>query len=213
MARESRVGARVVILGLAAMIAAGFSVVPVAAQQAPALPDPVPVTVDVGSTALLTQDISETPCNSPSCQALVPAIAALQARARDAGVYVIHSTGAGGTLLPPVVPAPGEVVVLAQGSQDRFYNTNLDYLLRSHGIGTVILQVWRVNGSIMYTAFGGTNRGYSVVVPLDGTSANTDWDITVGRYQIQNQSNANPTNEPLRPAAVTLSRTDLITFE
>jgi len=36
--------------------------------------------------------------------------------------------------------------------------------------------------------------------------------VTVGRYQIQNQSNANPTNEALRQSAVTISQTDLITF-
>ena len=186
---------------------------PTLAQQAPALPDAVPVQLDTATTAVLVQDITDQICTSANCKPLVQAIAAMTQRARDAGVYVIYSTPPGGTLLADVAPAPGEIVILSQGSQDRFYNTNLDYVLRSRGIKTVVLAGWRINGSILYTAFGATNRGYTVVVPLDGTSANTDFDITIGRYQIQNQSNANPTNEALRQAAVTLSRTDEITFQ
>jgi hypothetical protein len=52
-----------------------------------------------------------------------------------------------------------------------------------------------------------------VVVPDDGTAAAQDYDVAVGRYQLLTQLNANATNEPLKKAAATISRTDLITFQ
>ena len=56
-------------------------------------------------------------------------------------------------------------------------------------------------------------RAAEVSVPADGTSAARDYDVAIGQYQMLTQLNSNPTNEPLRPSAVTLSRTNLITFQ
>ena len=64
-----------------------------------------------------------------------------------------------------------------------------------------------------YTSVGATLRGYTVVVPVDATLDATDFEIAIGRYQILHQSSANAGNEPLKTAASTLSRTDLITFK
>jgi hypothetical protein len=69
-----------------------------------------------------------------------------------------------------------------------------------------------VSGSVTYTSVGATVRGYTVVVPVDTTAAATDYEQAIGFYQIINQSNGNMTNEPLKPKAPTLSRTDMITF-
>ena len=55
-------------------------------------------------------------------------------------------------------------------------------------------------------------RNYSVVIPVDTTTAGTDYETTLGFYQILNQGNGNLTNEPLKLNAPTLSRTDMITF-
>lgn len=115
-------------------------------------------------------------------------------------------------ILPDVAPAQADPLVVGIG-QDRFYGTTLDNILRSHGIATVILIGWRENGSVLYTAVGGMLRDDTVVVADDGTSAAQDYDIAIGRYQLLTQLNANPNNEPLRKAAVTLSRIDLITFQ
>ncbi len=54
---------------------------------------------------------------------------------------------------------------------------------------------------------------WSAIVPDDGTAATPEYDAAVGRYQLLTQFNAKPTNEPLKPAAATISRTDLITFQ
>jgi hypothetical protein len=64
-----------------------------------------------------------------------------------------------------------------------------------------------------HTSVGATLRGYTVVVPIDATSDATDYEIFIGKYQILNQNSANATNEPLKPRASTLSRSDLIKFK
>jgi hypothetical protein len=56
-------------------------------------------------------------------------------------------------------------------------------------------------------------RDYTVVIPVDATSAGSDYETTIGFYNVLNSGNANLANEPLKPKATTLSRTDMITFQ
>ena len=91
--------------------------------------------------------------------------------------------------------------------------TNLDKTLKAKGITTVILTGWKISGSVLYTSVGATLRDYTVVVPVDASLAATDYEGAIGLYQILNQNSANATNEPLKPRASTLSRTDLIKFK
>lgn len=194
---------------------------PVAAQQVPPAPNPVPVTVDAKTTAVLVLDVAEAPCGTiPQCTALVPKIASLLAAARRAGVFVLYSSAEQTAVTAPatqpaflsgVAPVKGDAVITG-GAQDRFYGTLLDQMLRKRGITTLILAGWRENGSLLYTAIGANVRTYTVVVADDATSAGRDYDVAIGRYQLLTQLNANPKNEPLHKGAVTLSRTDLITF-
>ena len=130
---------------------------------------------------------------------MVPAIAALLARARKAGVTVAYGTRAANmsTWLPEVAPAPGDIRI-ENHAQDRFYNTDLDKALKAKGITTLILTGWKVSGSVTYTSVGATLRGYTVVVPTDATLDATEYEIVIGQYQILNQNSSNATNEPLK---------------
>jgi len=195
-------------LGLATMAS------PALAQQIPASPSPVAVSLDSTSTALLVLDITTQTCGSqPRCQEFLPRVASLLANARAAGVYVLYTTPATQPpILPEVAPADGDPVFAGLG-QDRFFDTALDELLRARNIQNLVLVGWRENGSVLYTAVGANLRTYTVVVADDGTSAAQDYDVAIGRYQLLTQLNANPTNEPLRKGAVTLSKTNLITFQ
>jgi len=207
---------RAIVFILAALTAASA-----ASAQTPApIPAPVPVTLEAKSTALLVLDLADSPCGTqPRCREFLPRAAALIARARAAGVVVIFSSNAVGLgaplrqppFLADVAPAAGETIVVGTG-QDRFYATALDGILRRRGIATVVLAGWRENGSVLYTAVGANLRNYTTIVADDATSASTDYDVAVGRYQLLTQLNANPGNEPAKKGAVTLSRTDLITF-
>ena len=172
--------------------------------QMPALPDPVRVILKPATTALLLFDVVEPICaKQPICtEVMVPAIVSLLARARNASVLVLYSTRAPNVSkwLPEVAPAPGEPMVESTG-QDRFYNTDLDKMLKAKGITTVILTGWKVNGSVLYTSIGATLRDYTVVIPVDASLAPTDYETAIGVFQILNQNSANATNEPLKPRA------------
>lgn len=182
----------------------------------PSPPDPVPVVLKTSTTALLIFDVIEhIVARQPKCRELmVPAIAALLARARKAGVTIAYGTRSANmsTWLPEVAPAPSDIKI-ENHAQDRFYNTELDRALKAKGITTLILTGWKISGSVTYTSVGATLRGYTVVVPIDGTSDATDYEIVIGKYQILNQNSANATNEPLKANASTLGRSDLITFQ
>jgi nicotinamidase-related amidase len=194
---------------------------PISAQQLPASPNPVPVTLPAASTAVLILDVAERPCGGiPKCVALVPRVVNLLAAARKAGAFVVYSSNEARSLVAPLVqppflpaltPAAGDPVIVGT-AQDRFFNTVLDVTLRRKGITTVVLAGWRINGSLLYTGVGATIRNYTVVVADDATSGPEESDVAIGRYQLLTQLNANPKNEPLLKGAVTLSRTDLITF-
>jgi nicotinamidase-related amidase len=184
--------------------------------QMPSPPDPVPVVLNPATTALLIFDIVDPICSrQPNCTGkMVPAIASLLARARQAGVTVAFGTRAPtmSKWLPEVLPAPGDIKIESQ-AQDRFYNTDLDKTLKAKGITTLILAGWKVSGSVTYTSVGATLRGYTVVVPVDASLDATDYEIAIGLYQILHQHSENAANEPLKDRASTLSRTDLISFK
>ncbi len=184
--------------------------------QMPPPPEPVAVVLDPATTALLIFDIVDPICTrQPNCTGrMLPAISALLARARKAGVTVAYGTRAPtmSKWLPDVLPVPGDIRIESQ-AQDRFYNTDLDNLLKAKGITTLILTGWKVSGSVTYTSVGATLRGYTVVVPVDASLDATDYEIAIGLFQILHQHSSNAANEPLKTNASTLSRTDLITFE
>ena len=184
--------------------------------QMPLPPDPVPVALNPATTALLIFDIVDPICTrQPNCTGrMVPAIASLLARARQAGVTVAYGTRAPtmAKWLPDVLPAPGDIKIESQ-AQDRFYNTDLDRMLKAKGVTTLILAGWKVSGSVTYTSVGATLRGYTVVVPVDASLDATDYEIAIGLYQILHQHSENAANAALKDRASTLSRTDLITFK
>jgi nicotinamidase-related amidase len=184
--------------------------------QMPALPDPVRVTLNSATTALLVLDYVEPICNSqPKCKSqMLPAMTPFMERARKTGLVVAYGTREPNMSkwLPEVAPAPGDIKIV-NIAQDRFYNTDLDKALKEKGITTIIMVGWKVSGSVAYTSVGATLRGYTVVIPVDTTTAATDYETAIGFYQILNQGNGNLTNQPLKPKAPTLSRTDMIAFQ
>lgn len=101
--------------------------------QIPALPDPVKVVLQPATTALLVFDMIDRICKSqPNCTGIMmPALSSLLAHARNAGLFVLYSTKEpeNSNWMPEVAPAPGDPVVKSY-AQDRFYNTDLDKMLR-----------------------------------------------------------------------------------
>jgi nicotinamidase-related amidase len=189
---------------------------PTITLQMPALPEPVRVTLKPATTALLMLDYVEPICSTqPKCTGqMLPAMTSFMQRARKAGVTVVYGTREPTMTkwLPAVAPAAGDIKIV-NTAQDRFYGTDLDKALKAKGITTIIMAGWKVSGSMTYTSVGATLRGYTVVVPVDTTTAGTDYETAIGFYQILNQSSENRENRPLKPQASTLTRTDMVTFE
>jgi len=189
---------------------------PMVTLQMPALPAPVPVTLNPKTTALLVLDYVEPICNSqPKCKGeMLPAMTPFMARVRKAGLVVAYGTREENVSkwLPEVAQKPGDIKIV-NTAQDRFYNTDLDKALKAKGITTIVMVGWKVSGSVAYSSVGATVRGYTVVIPVDTTAATTDYEQVIGFYNILNQLNGNLTNQPLKPNAPTLSRTDMITFQ
>jgi nicotinamidase-related amidase len=189
---------------------------PMMTLQMPALPDPVRVVLNPAITALLVLDYVEDICNSqPKCKSqMLPAMTPFMARVRKAGMTVAYGTRERNMSkwLPEVAPAAGDIKIV-NTAQDRFYNTDLDKLLKAKGITTIIMVGWKVSGSLTYSSVGATLHDYTVVIPMDTTAATTDYEQTIGFYQILNQGNGNLANVALKPKAPTLTRTDMIAFQ
>src|SRR6266436_318804 len=184
--------------------------------QMPATPDPARVTLDPKTTALMVLDYVEDICNNqPSCKSkMLPAMTPFMEKIRKAGLTVAYGTRAQNMTkwLKEVAPGANDIKVI-NTAQDRFYGTDLDKQLKAKGIKTLIMVGWKISGSITYTSVGAMAHDYTVVIPVDTTSAGSDYETTIGFYNVQNSGNANLANEPLKPKATTLSRTDMITFQ
>jgi nicotinamidase-related amidase len=184
--------------------------------QMPATPEPARVTLDPKTTALIVLDYVEDICNSqPSCKSkMLPAVTPFMERVRKAGMVVAYGTRAPNMTkwLKEVAPTASDIKVI-NTAQDRFYNTELDTQLKAKGIKTLIMVGWKISGSVTYTSVGAMAHDYTVVIPVDTTSAGSDYETTIGFYNVLNSGNANLVNQPLKPQAVTLTRTDLITFQ
>jgi nicotinamidase-related amidase len=175
----------------------------------------VPITVNPSTTAYLLLDLNTTVCApNPTCTASLPAAAALLARARAAGALVVYSNTVtpGAQILPQVAPQPGDPVVVARA--DKFFGTDLDQILSSHGIQTLVVVGTFANGAVLYTTFEANVRGYTVAIAEDGVSASSGFIMHYSLFQLLNEPGfTNPANTPLKGDSVTLSKTDLVTFQ
>lgn len=143
--------------------------------KVPAPPELKTVSPDIKTTALLILDILSTSCNQerrPRCVVSVPKIESLLARARSKGMTVVHSHTTSGKpedIRKEVAPLAGEPIV--KSGVDKFYNTDLEKILKDKGIKTVIVTGTVAQGAVLSTATGAALRGFKVIIPVDGMSA------------------------------------------
>jgi nicotinamidase-related amidase len=145
-----------------------------ASVKAPPPPALKPVTIERKTTALLMLDFNQQTCNSqrrPRCVASIPKVKPLLEAARAAGVPVVYSVGGGGKsadIPAELAPRPDEPVV--SSGVDKFFNTDLEKILKDKGIATVVVVGTAANGAVLYTASGAAMRGMKVILPVDGIS-------------------------------------------
>jgi nicotinamidase-related amidase len=163
------------------------------------------VTVDPSTTALLLLDFVKQTCGGPRCSAAVPAVAKMLQTARANHVTVVYSYTVVSTLadtLPALAPAAGDASV--QAGPDKFLNSNLQQILTSKGIKTVIVAGMSANAAVLFTASHAAVSGFSVVVPIDAAPSEVPYGE---QFTVWNLANA-----PRISTAVKLTTTDRITF-
>jgi len=174
--------------------------------KAPPAPELKPVTVEPKVTALLILDIQKQICTPERlrCTASVPKIQGLLARTRAKGVPVIYSLGTGtaADIYQEVAPVGGEPVVTS--GPDKFLGTDLEKILKERGITTVVVTGTAAHGAVTYTASGAALRGFKVIVPVEGMSAENTYAEQYTAWHL--------VNAPRVGAQVTLTRIDMIQY-
>jgi len=173
--------------------------------KTPPAPELKPVTVDPKTTALLVLDFLNQNCgHRPRCLATIPAMKKLLAEARAKGVTVIYTFWSTVTdVIKDVAPVDKEPTVVSQ-LPDKFLNSDLDKILKDHGITTVIVNGTSAQGAVLYTGSEAALRGYKVIVPVDGMSSDDAYPEQFTAWLMA--------NGPGFGARVTLTRIDMIKF-
>ncbi|MGC4960501.1 cysteine hydrolase [Gordonia sp. DT218] len=87
----------------------------------------------------------------------------------DGNAFVKDSWGA--TIVDDLTPAGGDIVIEGKRGLDTFASTNLDFILRSKGITTIILGGFLTNCCVESTMRSGYENGYRVITLTDCTAA------------------------------------------
>ena len=183
-------------------------------MKAPPAPELKAVTLDPKTTALLVMDLVKQTCNNerrPRCVASIPKIEKLLAAARAQGVMLIYTTVPPVPIadtLPAVAPKGNEPVVVAWvdkfilGNQD----TGLEKMLKDRGVTAVIPVGTAAHGAVLYTSSAAALRGFNVIVPVDGMSADGQ-NTYIEQYVAYNLTTA-----PAVSPKISLTRIDMIKF-
>jgi nicotinamidase-related amidase len=143
----------------------------------PAPPPLKPAKVDAKETAVLVMDFTKQTCSPERrkrCADQVPNVLKFVSEARGKGALIIYSVAVPNSvpadILPALTPAAGEQVLPPLGP-DKFVNSDLEKTLKDKGIKTVIAMGTQAQTSVLHTASTAALKGFKVVVPVDGMSA------------------------------------------
>jgi ureidoacrylate peracid hydrolase len=87
----------------------------------------------------------------------------------DGSAFVKGSWGA--AIIDSLAPQEGDIVVEGKRGLDTFASTNLDFILRSKGITTIVLGGFLTNCCVESTMRSGYENGYQVITLTDCTAA------------------------------------------
>jgi len=204
-----------------AALAAALAVAPPTARAAdimaewasvklPPPPELKPVTLEGKTTALLILDVMKESCaRRPRCAEMVPNLKKLHDQARAAGAMVFYTLVGGGSptaadVVEGLTPKEGEWVV--QRGPDKFLGSPLEQRLKERGITTVIVTGTSAQGVGIGVGSGAAQRGYKVVVPVDGLASEDAFNELYAAYHLAKGGPVIVTEK------VTLTRSNMIKF-
>jgi nicotinamidase-related amidase len=181
-----------------------------ASVKPPPVPELKPATIAPKTTALLVLDFMRTNCGvRPRCAATIPVANKLIAAAHAHDMMVLY-TLVGSDPKPDAmadnVTRPRDGEWIARGGADKFINSDIEERLKRKRITTVIVIGTSAQGAVVGITNGAVQRGFKVVVPVDGMSAE---DAYNEQYAAWHLYKGGPV---YLPKNVTLTRSDMIAF-
>jgi nicotinamidase-related amidase len=181
-----------------------------ATAKFPAPPTLKPATIVPNETALLVMDFTKQTCTNerrPRCSRSVAKVLNLVTQARGKGAFIVYSVAVPGSvpsdILPELTPAAGEPVLPPLGP-DKFIASDLEKTLKDKGIKTVVAMGTQAQTSVLHTAGAAALRGFKVVVPVDGMSADDVFPELYTAWHLATAARISP--------QVTLTKFDLVGF-
>jgi nicotinamidase-related amidase len=181
-----------------------------ASAKLPAPPALKAATIVPSETALLVMDFTRQTCTDerrPRCARSVPKVVKLVAQARAKGASIIYSVAVPGSVptdvLKELTPAAGEPVLPPLGP-DKFIGSELDTMLKDKGIKAVVAMGTQAQTSVLHTAAAAALRGFKVIVPVDGMSADDVFPELYTAWHLSTAARISP--------RVTLTKFDLVGF-
>ena len=169
-----------------------------ATAKFPAPPELKPATLIAKETAVLVMDFTNQTCSSarrPRCAASVPKVLKLVNEARARGALIIYSVAVPGSvatdILKELTPKAGEPVLPPLGP-DKFIGSELDRMLKDKGIKTVVAMGTQAQTSVLHTAGAAALRGFNVIVPVDGMSADDVFPELYTAWHLANAARIGP---------------------
>jgi nicotinamidase-related amidase len=178
----------------------------------PPAPELKRVAVDPATTALLVLDFMKTSCGRrPRCIATIPTVKKIIDSARANNMMIAFNlTGQNPKIEdmvdPSLYPKPGEHIIIEGKGGDKFLRSSLEPALKARGIKTVIVTGTSAQGAVATTSNGAAQRGYKVIVPVDGMSAEDAFNELYAAWHL---ARGGPT---ALVDNVTLTRSDLMNF-
>jgi nicotinamidase-related amidase len=181
-----------------------------ATAKFPAPPTLKPATIVPNETALLVMDFTKQTCTNerrPRCARSVAKVLNLVTQARGKGAFIVYSVAVPGSvpsdILPELTPAAGEPVLPPLGP-DKFITSDLEKTLKDKGIKTVVAMGTQAQTSVLHTAGAAALRGFKVIVPVDGMSADDVFPELYTAWHLATAARISP--------QVTLTKFDLVGF-
>jgi nicotinamidase-related amidase len=202
------------IVGLLSTVSAGAHAQTVIEEwstaKLPAPPALKPATIVPNETALLVMDFTKQTCTNerrPRCARSVAKVLNLVTQARGKGAFIVYSVAVPGSvpsdILPELTPAAGEPVLPPLGP-DKFIASDLEKTLKDKGIKAVVAMGTQAQTSVLHTAGAAALRGFKVIVPVDGMSADDVFPELYTAWHLATAARISP--------QVTLTKFDLIGF-
>lgn len=176
--------------------------------KAPNPPEVQEVKIKPRETALLILDVQKSNCSNerrPRCVKTLYKIQTILEKARERDMQVIFtltSAASKADMRREILPKKGELIIKA--GVDKFFNTELEKVLKEKKTKTVIIVGTSASGAVLSTAIGSAVRKLVTVIPIDAISATYPYEEQYSVWHLA--------NSPGTRRSTLLTKTNMLTI-